>query len=151
MKNILLGFIVIISFSCKKGNTDPGSTNNQDPLIPLKIGNSWTYTEREYNESGSVTSTQNIQIIVSGQITRHSKTYFVLTLSNDPTDTAFLWRSEGDKIFSPLDSPPYEGVFLKWPASDGEKIFSIDDGGGYIEESVMSTAPVTVNGFESLV
>lgn len=58
IKSVLCFAIVALLFPNCSETTEP--ENSTGELIPLKVGNSWNYTEISYDSSGSIIQTQNV-------------------------------------------------------------------------------------------
>ncbi len=52
---------MIVSQSCTKGITEESIDDNfTNPIVPLKIGNTWSYNISDFDKSGAITTTHNI-------------------------------------------------------------------------------------------
>jgi hypothetical protein len=145
-KYIIAAFLfALLLIGCKKDDTNNTTTPGNDPLMPLKIGNTWTYSNTEYAENGSATATSTLTLIASGQKKYFGKDYFIIANASDLTDTVFAFRSEKDKLFVPDLYSQQEATFFKLPATN--EILINSSAGLDNEKVVSSSAPITINTF----
>lgn len=91
MKKYLLVIAIIGSFiSCKKDN-DPEPASND-----FKIGTEWVYKYTDYDQSGSVVSTTNVSLKITGQQTLLGKDWWVASGPNGPV----YMRKETDGYYT---------------------------------------------------
>src|SRR5689334_12062325 len=68
MNTCFLLVVLLLILSCTKNSNSPLNSNNLQ-IIPLKVGNSWTYTQMSFNEDGSVKdSTSIVETVTSTEI-----------------------------------------------------------------------------------
>jgi hypothetical protein len=79
-KNLLLLAIIVSLISCKKSD-DPVSPVTGD----LKVGTAWVYKYTDYDQSGSVVSTNNITLTITSQQTLLGETWWVATGAGSPS------------------------------------------------------------------
>ena len=79
-KNLLLLAIVFSVFSCSK-NKDAATPSTGD----FKVGTSWVYKYTSYNAAGTVLSTSNITLTITGQQTIAGESWWVATGGGSPS------------------------------------------------------------------
>src|SRR5687768_8082210 len=84
----------IFLFSCKKDKDEPTAQ-----IFPLKDGNQWTYSIKEYEEDGSVSDSYSETRVIKGTKTVNNQTYYVVVNGDDHTDTLGLFRSDEQKVY----------------------------------------------------
>jgi hypothetical protein len=76
MKTAFLFFLsLLILVSCVK-NSDSPSNNSVSEIIPLKVGNNWTYTQISFNTDGTVTDSVSIIETVTSIENVNGDTFF---------------------------------------------------------------------------
>lgn len=118
----------LLFIGCKDNDENPvqPSSNNQS-IIPLKIGNSWTYKVTTFDENGNILHTwQDIRQIEKDTLIQNEKWFFYY----------YEWRcSRSDGIYSykPNTSKQYY-LEYKYPGNVNET-YSL----GYITVTIIST------------
>lgn len=80
-KNLLLMAIVLCAFSCKKNDASTPTPASGD----LKTGTAWVYKYTNYDAAGTVLSTGNITLTITGQQTIAGETWWVATGAGSPS------------------------------------------------------------------
>lgn len=101
MKKLFFIFLTsTIIFSCSRNDNDDNSNNTtqESYLMPLKIGNNWTYNYTTYDQNGSTTSNSSVIFKDVKVVTKNNKDFHKLTISSGVADDlAFNFRNE-DKL-----------------------------------------------------
>lgn len=144
---LIVGTLALALVGCSKNSgKDSTGAQQEEQLLPLKVGNIWTYALTDYNENGSTSAAKTVTLIVSGKKTYFGNEYFVIADQADLTDTVFAFRSEKDRLLVPNFYVGHESTLFKWPVTDGEVL--IDESSGSIREvNVASATPITINSF----
>lgn len=79
-KNLLLLLVVFSALSCKK-NEDTGTPATSD----FKTGTAWVYKYTTYNAAGTILTTSNITLTITGQQTIGGETWWVATGGGSPS------------------------------------------------------------------
>ena len=100
MKKVLFTITAIIALSsCSSSNDDLNNNNNQQQqsyLMPLKIGNNWTYNYTTFNESGTQTSSSTVVFKDVLTVTNNGNEYHKISLPSNSTtvqDLAYNMRN----------------------------------------------------------
>ncbi|MEI6948352.1 hypothetical protein V9K67_14240 [Paraflavisolibacter sp. H34] len=133
----------LLLFSCKKDKED-----EKAQIFPLKEGNQWTFSVKEYDEDGTLTDTYNQTRVIKGTQKINNQTYFVVVDAEYPDDPIGLFRSDDTKIYSYDQDLEQEVNVFKWPATEGEVLFS-KDLSIMKAEVVASTGSTTINTYDS--
>jgi hypothetical protein len=119
MKNIILFLLLLpILVSCTRNSASPSSNSNSE-IIPLKVGNSWTYTQINFNQDGTIKDSGSIVETVTSTENVNGNTFFRVTNSFG-----------GDWLFRNADSKTVElsdanglSIFLKIVDSDSAEYY----------------------------
>jgi hypothetical protein len=110
--------LLLILFSCTKNNDSPSNIIDLE-IIPLKVGNSWTYTQINFNENGTIKDSASIVETVTSTENVNGNTFFHVTNSFG-----------GDLLFRNADSKTVElidgnglSTFLKIVDSDSAEYY----------------------------
>lgn len=138
---ILLVFVGMLATgalvsACDSGGGDDGD-EGQPALMPLKVGNSWTY---EVQGDGSTEATLEI----TRSVTIDEEQHYEMDPGIDQYETdgeSFLVRPEGDGLY--VMEEDLVGFPLKYPADDGE-IYTHTDSDGNEYKIPVTNRTVTV-------
>ena len=145
---IITVLIIAVAFnSCQKkdqsNNTpNPGPTVNQ--LLPLKVGNHWSYANTEFNEDGTVKLTSNNKLVITDTVVKNNTTYFILKDAAFLNDTLLLIKSDEKTAYVYSEDTNSEFNYFKWPVTDGEILYTITNGSSK-KEGVASTFNQIIN------
>jgi hypothetical protein len=130
MNKIIFPVIIIaLAVSCSKNN----NTNNTPPttskgLMPLSVGNFWTYTKTNYDSTtGAAISTSSDEIDILAQVSVNNITYYQqnqLSITNIPSASFFV--NIDSNTLSKIDSAT-QYTFFKRVATDSEAVDSWAD------------------------
>lgn len=143
---LLLASLLFFS-ACQKSVADD-TPEPEQPLWPLKVGNSWSYVDRELNEAWQTVDTYSYKFVVTGTATINNKSYYILTTEDYLEDTLSLVRSDANTVYTYTQALRKELPTFKWPVGDGETLFSETDANGK-DVAVASTQLFNINTFES--
>jgi hypothetical protein len=139
MKRLIFGIIALaILASC--GDDDNGTNPESNPLYPLAVGNTWTMVMEEFDLSGNITGTENLEITLEKMVTVDGKEVYLNVediddASEDTTWSGFYNDNFGTRVVLLGDNELAEIESYKYPASPGDT---------YSSPSVFTTYNVTV-------
>lgn len=130
-KNILLLFIVFAAFSCKKDDPTPAPSTGD-----FKTGTTWVYKYTTYDASGTVLSSANITLTITGQQTVGGETWWVATGAGSPS----LFRKTAVGYYTIKNS--VSQLQFKTPAvlSDTWRVTYSSSAGDYSDFTVLGVA-----------
>ncbi|MBC7534177.1 MAG: hypothetical protein H7258_00610 [Ferruginibacter sp.] len=79
-KNILFLFVILFAISCKKDDPSPATTTGD-----FKIGTAWVYKYTQFDETGTVLSSNNVTLTITSQETLLGETWWVATGGGAPS------------------------------------------------------------------
>jgi len=79
-KNLLLLALILLGFSCKKNDDSPA-----DATGDFKTGTAWVYKYTTYNAAGTVLTSANITLTITGQQTLVGQTWWVTSGGGAPS------------------------------------------------------------------
>jgi hypothetical protein len=122
---ILLVFsgIGLISNFCNVSGSEPVDNNTDDVLLPLKVGNYWTYARLELDSTGNIIDTVETftdRVLAEKKLGNETWYYYGL-LGRTDTSEAILYKNREDGLYicsrgagDIIDSPH---LFLKYPTA----------------------------------
>ena len=113
---------VLVS-ACDSGGSNDGD-EGQSALMPLKVGNSWTYEVSQSDGSTEAT------LEITRSVTIDDEQHYEMDPGLDQYETdgePFLVRTQGDGLY--VMEEDLVGFPLKYPAEDGEIYTHTDDDG----------------------
>jgi hypothetical protein len=153
MKQIVLLITVLTTlYSCQK---DAVSGNQGDEpqapvqLWPLKVGNTWTYQGTDYKQDGSVDATYTYSMTISDTVSYGSHLYYIMKTEGIPGANDLIVRSEETEAFFYILDWQNEFRVVKWPASEGEVLYSHQDDSSLDSTVMGSVQPIDINNFKS--
>ena len=119
MKNIFL-FLLLPSIlvSCSRNTVSPSNNSNSE-IIPLKVGNNWTYTQISFNQDGTIKDSASIVETVTSTENVNGNTFFHVTNSFGGD---WLFRNADSKTVELIDSNGLS-TFLKIVESDSAEYY----------------------------
>ena len=150
MKKVFLFLLLAISLcGCYKDLAESNPAAKKTLVLPLSVGNKWTFRETEYNENGTVASidTAIIQVVAQKQI--NNQTWYLLT-SADPTDTIDYFRSDDSTAYTYDATNATSSKVFGLVKTDGEEIGSQTTIFG-VAKTTGSTKTVPINSYDSYV
>lgn len=148
MKNIIYSLAIIFFLaSCSEDSTSPFiEANNKDELIPLKVGNTWSYKGEVYH--GMDTTFENFTITVQEEVFYNNEKYFKLKYRfNDTLDEISPWyyKNKADGLYMLLDSGNNNSQFKKinYPTFKGDILEQDEIWKFYVEDmEYIYTTPI---------
>jgi hypothetical protein len=110
--------LLLIVVSCTK-NSDSFSNNSDVEIIPLKVGNNWTYAQISFNVDGSVKDSTSIVETVTSTENVNGNTYFHIT---NGFGGDLLFRNADSKTVELIDGNGLS-TFLKIVDSDSVEYY----------------------------
>jgi len=131
--------------ACDSGGGNDGD-EGQSALMPLKVGNSWTYEVPQGDGSTEAT------LEITRSVTIDDEQHYEMDPGLDQYETdgePFLVRTEGDGVY--VMEEDLVGFPLKYPAEDGEiYTYTDDDGNEYRITITDQTITVPAGTFDCL-
>lgn len=108
--------VIILLASCSNNNNSPipPADNN---ILPLKVGNSWTYTTISYSQNGQIQDSGTLVETVASTKLMDGKTFFRIT---DNLGGELSFRNEDDKTVQ-IDDDNSVSIFFKIVDVDSTK------------------------------
>ncbi len=131
MRNILISCVLLVLASCNKDSTSvtPGPV---DGIMPLKLGNSWTYLGSGLDSTGHMVPMGNTMIKVVRDTVISGEHWY------DSGEGLMTNRSDGLYIWERPTAPQY--LMAKYPASENETFTTVDGD----QATVVGTSTTTV-------
>lgn len=141
MKNIILVISIIFLFSaCWEDSTSPYiEASNKDVLIPLKVGNTWTYNyeidDGVLNQKTSMTTEVISEFIYNGE--KHYRMQHINNSTNQVLSNKFYMINKPDGYYMINDSGRTEPEIIKlnYPTFKGEVIVEEEYYKLYVEDT----------------
>lgn len=95
----ILFFIIILFYGCSDKVSNPsGETyNSNDVLIPLKIGNEWTYSHNVYSDDGNIMMHMEYTSKIEKDSTLKGTKYFFYYMPDSTNDIDDHWEAYSNK------------------------------------------------------
>ncbi len=125
----ILSAILIIS--CSDNSTNEKSSSKE--ILPLKIGNSWTYTRYKFSsyKRDSVTFVDTVSYSVSSSINLNGENWFFIKFNSNVDDYIYTNRNDGLWCLYAKDTNNIDlataKLFLKYPTKNNDTT-TIDSG-----------------------
>ena len=113
---LLFCFVVFMLISCKKDNPVESSPIAKQ-IWPLKPGNTWAFSTKEYDTTGAVIQSGSGAIVITTDTIVGGETWYRFSGSGS---IFYTIRSDGIWGMSTGTSPLFQGLFLKYPVSAGD-------------------------------
>jgi len=148
--HLLVIAIPLLSLACKNNPVD--SNPPVVHIIPMKVGNSWTYAQTNYDTLGNITSSGEFKFLVAKDSLIAGKTFFAVfrdTLVASSYYHGYFsglpWRVNTDsglvKIKDLLPNGPYLILEYKYPALTNDFFIRDDLGAKVIATNVSVQVP----------
>ena len=94
-----LAFALLLAGCGSSGAATDGGTARTGPLLPWKVGNTWTYKVSDSNVSTKVTTIGEVEAVGGAGASAEVMANKVVTSKKDGTDQTIIWGADlGDRI-----------------------------------------------------
>ncbi len=125
--SILFCFLLVAGTIPASDETNATNSNaNPTDLIPLTLGNMWTYKDIKYDTTGALVDASTYMVtsakdsVLYGRLMHHAAGWY--TNADSGVIQYFGYSTTG--INGPLDTASYFGLFLKYPVVKGASYYS---------------------------
>jgi hypothetical protein len=136
LKFTIFYLTISLLISCDKESDEKRSNTQNENLIPLKINNSWTYNEINYDSFGNILNVYPVTFKVLYDTILDSKKCFTTNFLNDISNNTYTYLSDG--LYRAYDFGTY--IMYKYPAQNNDS-FMIGLQVKYIKTNVQVVVP----------